>query len=188
MATNIPPHNLGEVVDACLYMVDARRKRVKEGEATGWPAVRVQTLVTRFINGPDFPTGGRILNTEEELIEIYKKGEGPIHLRGEYKKEGKTRIIITSIPFTISKGDLVEKIAEHIANERVPQLSDIRDESTDQVRVVLEIKRGAHADAAMAYLFKHTPLQTRFHVNLTCLVPPGPLEVAAPAKGVCLNK
>ncbi len=182
MATNIPPHNLGEVVDACLYMVDARRKRVREGEAGGWPTVRIQTLVSRFIKGPDFPTGGRILNTEEELIEIYKKGEGPIHLRGEYKKEGKTRIIITSIPFVVSKGDLVEKIAEHIARERVPQLSDIRDESTDEVRVVLELKRGANADAAMAYLFKHTPLQTRFHVNLTCLVPTENPEVAAPEK------
>ena len=182
MATNIPPHNLGEVVDACLYMVKSRIKRAKEGEGGGWPTVRVQTLVTNYIHGPDFPTGGRILNTEEELVEIYKKGEGAINLRGEYKKEGKSRIIITSIPFSVTKGDLVEKIAEHIARDRVPQLSDIRDESTDQVRVVLELKRGANADAAMAYLFKHTPLQSRFHVNLTCLVPTENSEVAAPDK------
>ena len=183
MATNIPPHNLGEVLDACIYMVDARRKQVKEGRSgEGWPAVRVQTLVSKFVNGPDFPTGGRILNTEDELVEIYKQGEGPINLRGEYKKEGKSRIIITSIPYAVTKGDLVEKIAEHIAKDRVPQLTDIRDESTDVVRIVLELKRGASADAAMAYLFKHTPLQTRFHVNLTCLVPTDNPQISAPEK------
>jgi len=183
MATNIPPHNLGEVVDACLYMVDARRKRLKDGDGgDGWPAVRIQTLVGKYIQAPDFPTGGCILNTDEELAAIYRTGEGAIDLRGEYKIEGKARIIITSIPFTISKGDLVEKIAEHIVRERVPQLSDIRDESTDEVRIVLELKRGASAEAAMAYLLKHTPLQTRFHVNLTCLVPTVNPEIAAPDK------
>ncbi len=180
MATNIPPHHLGEVVDACLYLIDGRRKRL--GDDAGWPAVRVQTLVSKFVQGPDFPTGGRVLNTEDELVRIYTDGEGPIDLRGEYKKEGKTRLIITSIPYTVTKSDLVEKIAEHIARENVPQLSDVRDESTDEVRIVLELKRGANAEAAMAYLFKHTPLQTRFHVNLTCLVPTDNLEVAAPQK------
>ena len=183
MATNIPPHNLGEVVDAAIYMVDARRKQVKEGRSgEGWPVVRIQTLVSKFVKGPDFPTGGRILNTEDELFDIYKNGEGPINLRGEYKKEGKSRILITSIPYAVTKGDLVEKIAEHIARDRVPQLTDIRDESTDMVRVVLELKRGASAEAAMAYLFKHTPLQTRFHVNLTCLVPTDNPQVSAPKK------
>src|SRR5690606_30145843 len=107
---------------------------------------------------------------------------GPIELRGEYKLEGKTRIVITSIPYGIAKADLVEKIAEHIAAGKVPQLSDVRDESTDQVRIVLELKRGADPEAAMAFLFKHTPLQSRFHVNLTCLVPTDNPEVAAPAK------
>ncbi|RMH63923.1 MAG: DNA topoisomerase 4 subunit A [Bacteroidetes bacterium] len=169
MATNIPPHHLGEVVDALIYMI-------------GTPAPRVETLVAKFIPGPDFPTGGRILNTEEELVEIYRTGEGTIHLRGEYELEGKSRIVITSIPYGVTKSDLVEKIAEHIAREHVPQLSDIRDESTDDVRIVLELKRGASAEAAMAYLFKHTPLQTRFHVNLTCLVPTENPEVAAPQK------
>ena len=183
MATNIPPHNLSEVVNACIYMVDARRKQIKAGRADeGWPSVRIPTLVNRFVSGPDFPTGGRILNTEEEIVDIYKRGDGTINLRGEYRKEGKGRIIITSIPFAVTKGDLVEKIAEHIARDKVPQLTDIRDESTDVVRVVLELKRGASADAAMAYLFKHTPLQTRFHVNLTCLVPTPNPDVAAPEK------
>lgn len=185
MATNIPPHNLGEVVDACIYMVDARRKRRRalgEDAASAWPTVRIQTLVGNYVKGPDFPTGGRILNTEEELIDIYRKGEGAIHVRGDYRKEGKSRIIIKSIPYGVTKSDLVEKIAVHIAKEQLPQLSDIRDESTDDVRIVLELKRGANAEAAMAYLFKHTALQTRFHVNLTCLVPTENPEVAAPRK------
>jgi DNA gyrase subunit A len=169
MATNIPPHNLGEVVDALIYMI-------------GSPNARVSTLVPKFIQGPDFPTGGRILNTEKELVAIYEHGEGGVDLRGDYEMEGKSRIVITSIPYSVSKADLVEKIAEHIVHERVPQLSDVRDESTGEVRIVLELRRGADGEAAMAYLFKHTPLQTRFHVNLTCLVPTDNPEVAAPQK------
>jgi DNA gyrase subunit A len=169
MATNIPPHNLGEVIDAAVYMI-------------GSPNARVSTLVPKFIKGPDFPTAGRILNTEEELVRIYETGEGPVDIRGEYKLEGKTHIVITSIPYGLTKADLIEKIAEHIAAERVPQLTDIRDESTDEVRVVLELRRGADPEAAMAYLFKHTPLQTRFYVNLTCLVPTENPDLAAPQK------
>lgn len=170
MATNIPPHNLGEVIDACVYMVDS-------------PNARTSTLVSeKLIQGPDFPTRGCILNTPEELLSIYENGEGTIHLRGEYRRESKTKIIITSVPYAVNKGDLIEKIAEHILKEHVPQLSDVRDESTDDVRIVLELKRGANAEAAMAYLFKHTPLQTRFHVNLTCLVPTENPQICAPQK------
>ena len=169
MATSIPPHNLGEVIDALLYLIDV-------------PQAPLEVLVERFIPGPDFPTGGRILNTRESLLEIYRAGEGTLELRGEYKLEGKTRLIITSIPYGVAKSDLVEKIAEHIAAGRVPQLTDVRDESTDEVRIVLELRRGADADAAIAYLLRHTPLQTRFHVNLTCLVPTENPEVAAPRK------
>ena len=169
MATNIPPHNLGEVIDACIYMIRS-------------PNARVSTLVSNYIQGPDFPTGGRILNTQEELTELYQNGKGTVKLRGEYEMEGKTRVIITSIPYTVSKSDLVGKIADHIAEENVPQLSDVRDESTDEVRIVLELKRGSDPEAAMAYLFKHTPLQTRFHVNMTCLVPTDNPEVGTPQR------
>ena len=169
MATNIPPHNLAEVIDGLIYMI-------------GSPNARVDTLVNKFIKGPDFPTGGRILNTEEELVEIYKKGEGTVDLRGEYKIEGKSKIVIHSIPYGLTKSDLIEKIADHIAKGRVPQITDIRDESTEDVRIVLELKRGANAEAAMAYIFKHTPLQTRFHVNMTCLVPTANPAVSAPQK------
>ncbi|MEL6771385.1 MAG: DNA topoisomerase IV subunit A [Bacteroidota bacterium] len=168
MATNIPPHNLGELLDACIYLI-------------GSPNARIDTLV-KYVPAPDFPTGGRILNTPEELLKIYETGEGPIELRGEYEMEGKKHVIITSIPYAMTKADLIEKIAEHIAKGKVPQLVDIRDESTEDVRIVLELKRGANAEAAMAYLFKHTPLQTRFHVNMTCLVPTRNPEVGAPQK------
>lgn len=168
MATNIPPHNLSEVVRALVYLIDN-------------PEAELDALTER-IPGPDFPTGGRILNSREELRRIYATGEGAVDLRGEYELEGKTRIIITSIPYGVDKSELVEKIADHIAAERVPQLSDIRDESTDDVRVVLELKRGANAEAAMAYLFKHTMLQSRFHCNITCLIPTANPEVAAPSR------
>lgn len=167
MATNIPPHNLSEVVDACLHMIDA-------------PNARISTLLKHHIKGPDFPTGGRILNTEEEIQEIYETGKGTIELRGEYRMKGKTRAIIESVPYGVDKSKIVEKIGEHIADENVPQLSNVRDESTDDVRIVLELKRGSDTEAAMAYLFKHTDLQTRFHVNLTCLVPTENPEVSAP--------
>ena len=168
MATNIPPHNLGEIVDAAVALIKS-------------PNARLETLLNH-VKGPDFPTGGRILNTPEELAKIYETGEGAVDLRGEYETEGKGKVIITSIPYALTKATLIEKIADHIRHGRVPQIVDVRDESTDEVRIVLEIKRGASAEAAMAYLFKHTPLQARFHVNLTCLVPTDNPEVAAPEK------
>ena len=168
MATHIPPHNLGEIVDACLSLIKS-------------PNARIETLMAS-VQGPDFPTGGRILNTPQEIQAIYETGEGAIDLRGEYEMEGKGTIVLTSIPYALSKADLIEKIADHIRTGKVPQIVDIRDESTEDVRIVLELKRGSRPEAAMAYLFKHTPLQSRFHVNMTCLVPTQNPEVAAPEK------
>ncbi len=172
MATNIPPHNLGELIDALI----ALSKR---------PGMSTHQLMA-YIKGPDFPTGGRVLNTPEELRAIYESGEGSIHLRGEYRVEklggGKKGIIIYSIPYGLSKSSLIEKIADHIQGGKIPQLVDVRDESTDEMRIVLELRRGADPETAMAYLFKHTPLQTRFHVNLTCLVPTDNPEIGAPRK------
>ena len=168
MATSIPPHNLVEVVDAALALI----KR---------PTATIEELV-RHMPAPDFPTGGRILNSAAELQRIYETGDGPIDLRGEYEVEDRNHIVFTSIPYGLSKSDLIERIADHIRAGRVPQLVDIRDESTDSVRIVLELRKGASAEAAVAYLFKHTPLQTRVHVNLTCLVPTDNPEIAAPEK------
>ncbi|MBT8400571.1 MAG: DNA topoisomerase IV subunit A [Rhodothermia bacterium] len=169
MATNIPPHNLKEVISAAIHLI-------------GSPEARTSTLVSKYVPAPDFPTGGRILNDAESLLQIYERGEGPVEIRGEYEMEGKTRIIITSIPYGVTKSSLIESIAEHIIRGRVPQLVDIRDESTETVRIVLELKRGADSEAAMAYLFKHTPLQIRFHVNMTCLLPNAGTDVCTPSK------
>lgn len=169
MATNIPPHNLGELIDACIYMI-------------GSPNARVSTLVEKYISGPDFPTGGRILNTPESLVAIYQNGEGPVELRGEYENETKTRVVITSIPYGVTKSTLIEQIADHIIKGKVPQLVDVRDESTSDVRIVLEVKRGSDSDVAMAYLLRHTSLQTRFHVNMTCLLPTDNPEVGSPSR------
>jgi len=168
MATNIPPHNLGEVVDACLELIDN-------------PEAPDDALL-QHVQAPDFPTGGCILNTEEELREIYATGKGTVEMRGSYRMKGKTRAIIESVPYSVDKSKIVESIADHIADENVPQLSNVRDESTDDVRIVLELKRGSDAEAAMAYLFKHTQLQHRFHVNMTCLVPTERADVGTPER------
>ena len=160
MATNIPPHNLGEVAEACEALV--RRRRLKVAD------------LLKFIKGPDFPTGGQILNTRRELSKIYREGHGSVKVRGEYKLEGgvrRPRIVITSIPYMVQKDVLVRSIGELIGARKIPQINDVRDESTTDVRIVLEMKQGAEPDAVMAYLFKNTNLQNNFNVNLTCLIP-----------------
>ena len=168
MATKIPPHNLQEVTDALVYLIDHPEASVEE--------------LAQHVPGPDFPTAGRILNTPAELLEIHRNGEGAVELRGDYGMEGKSRIVITSVPYMVNKAALVEKIAEHIVNERVPQLSDVRDESTEDIRVVLELRRGADPEAAIAYLLRHTDLQKRYHVDMTCLVPTENPLIPAPKK------
>ncbi|MEC8894908.1 MAG: DNA topoisomerase IV subunit A [Planctomycetota bacterium] len=160
MATNIPPHNLAEVTEACEALVRKRRLKVND--------------LLKFIKGPDFPTGGQILNTRREISQIYRDGHGSVKVRGEYKLEGgsrKPRIVITSIPYMVQKDVLVRSIGELIGTRKIPQINDVRDESTTDIRIVLEMKQNAEPDVVMAYLFKNTNLQNNFNVNLTCLVP-----------------
>ncbi len=171
MATRIPPHNPGEVLEATIALIDD-------------PAASTQKLAG-LVKAPDFPTGGVILNNAQELLELYEKGAGAVRVRGEWVREKRGRkhlIVVTSIPFGQNKAALVEKIGALVSARRLPQLTDVRDESTDEVRVVLELKRPGDAEAAMAYLFKHTPLQQSYHVNLTVLVPSENPEVARPAR------
>ena len=171
MATNIPPHNLGEVVDALVELIDDRDMDVEQ--------------LMEYIPAPDFPTGGRIESSARDLRQIYETGGGPVVLAGEYQVEsggGRKLAVITSIPYGLKKADLVTKIADLIVAKKVPQVLDVRDESTDDVRVVLELKRGTNPEVAMAYIYKHTPLRMNFHVNLTCLVPTDNPQVAGPAK------
>jgi len=172
MATNVPPHNLRETVAALTAMIDD-------------PEIGVAGLL-KHLKGPDFPTGGEILNTKKELREVYESGQGAVRLRGEYAVEtlprGRRQIVVTSIPYTVNKAELVEQIAEEILSRRLPQVIDVRDESTADVRIVLELKAEAAPETAMAYLYKHTALQTNFNVNLTCLLPTGNPAVGQPAR------
>ncbi|HWM86689.1 MAG TPA: DNA topoisomerase IV subunit A [Kofleriaceae bacterium] len=172
MATNIPPHNLGEVVKAAIALIDDRSITT--------------TKIMTHIQGPDFPTGGQMLNTKVELRQIYDSGQGAIRVRGEYKLETRGRggedIVITSIPYAVTKTAIVERIAEVIIKRQLAHLLDVRDESTDDVRIVLEIKKDADPAMVMAYLYKHTPLQLNFNVNFTCLIPSGNGDVGQPER------
>ena len=161
MATNIPPHNLGEVSTALVNLVDNL-------DLTG-------AELARWVKGPDFPTGGTLVNTPEELRQIYVTGSGTLRIRATWESARAHRasktIHITSVPYGINKAQLVERIAEVVIGRKLPHLLDVKDVSTDDVRIELELKRDADERKVMAYLFRHTPLQSTFPVNLTCLVP-----------------
>ena len=173
MATNIPPHNLNEICTALLKLLD-------NPELTS-------VQLCRYVKGPDFPTGGQMLNSPEELKQIYKTGSGAIRLRATWEEGPATRsgkmIYITSVPYTVNKSTLVERIAEVALSRKLPPLVDVKDLSTEDVRVALELKKDADEKMVMAYLFKHTPLQTNFIVNLPSLVPTeGNPEVGRPER------
>src|SRR5207253_4973484 len=135
MATNIPPHNLKEIAHALGALRDDRELTLEK--------------ILKRIHGPDFPTGGVILNSAEEIRHIYATGQGTIKLRGTYEPhpERAHALIITSIPYGIEKDALVERIGELIAKGQVPQLTNVKDLSTDDIRIVLELRPGANADA-----------------------------------------
>ena len=162
MATNIPPHNLSEVCTALVKMIDA------DMELTS-------AQLCKFVKGPDFPTGGQIVNTAQEIRDIYKTGSGTIRIRATWQEGPVTRggktIYITSVPYTVNKATLVERIADIALSRKLPHLVDVKDLSTDDVRIAIELKSDANKRMVMAYLYKHTPLQSTFPVNLTCLVP-----------------
>jgi DNA gyrase subunit A len=172
MATNIPPHNLGEVCTALLKLLD--------NEDIG------TAQLCRYIKGPDFPTGGQILNSQGELKQIYTTGSGSIRLRGTWDIGPETRstkiVYIDSVPYTVNKSQLVERIAEVVLSRKLPQLLDVKDLSTEDVRIAIEMKKDADEKMIMAYLFKHTPLQINFAVNLTCLIPTENPEVGRPER------
>jgi DNA gyrase subunit A len=172
MATNVPPHNLGEVCTALIKLLD--------NEDIG------NAQLCRYIKGPDFPTGGQVLNSQDEIKAIYKTGSGSIRLRGTWDIGPETRstktIYVDSIPYTVNKAQLVERIAEVVLSRKLPQLLDVKDLSTEDVRIALEMKKDADEKMIMAYLFKHTPLQINFAVNLTCLIPTENPEVGRPER------
>ncbi len=172
MATSIPPHNLNEVCAALLKLLDN-------------PDLSTAQLC-RYVKGPDFPTGGQVLNSADELKEIYRTGSGSIRLRATWTEGPTTRaaktVYITSVPYTVNKAQLVERMAEIVISRKLAALVDVKDLSTDDVRIALEMKRDADEKMVLAYLFKHTPLQTNFAVNLTCLIPTENPEVCRPER------
>jgi DNA gyrase subunit A len=139
----------------------------------------------KFIKGPDFPTGGQITNSKRSCARSTRPGRGPSGCAASGRPRRPRRaqqIVVTSIPFNVTKSTLVERIAEVIIAKKLPMLTDVRDESTDEVRIVLELKSGADPALVMAYLYKHTPMELSFHVNMTCLVPTQNREVAGPMR------
>ena len=172
MATNIPPHNLNEICTALVKLLDN-------------PDLSTLQLC-RWVKGPDFPTGGHVLNSPDELKEIYRTGSGSIRLRSTWEDGPSSRsgqkLYITSIPYAVNKAQLVEQIGDVVLSRKMPHLIDVRDVSTDDVRIELELKAGADANLVMAYLFKHTSLQTTFAVNMTCLVPTENQEAGRPER------
>jgi DNA gyrase subunit A len=159
MATNIPPHNLREVVEASQHLIDN-------------PDATTEDLL-QFIKGPDFPTGGTIFN-EKDIKHAYVNGKGGIVTRGEAEivegKKGQFQIVITSIPYRVNKADLIMKIADLVHQKKIDGIRDIRDESTKDIRIVIELKTGAFPEKVLNYLYKHTQLEDTFHLNVVCLV------------------
>ncbi|MFR6464817.1 MAG: DNA topoisomerase IV subunit A, partial [Alphaproteobacteria bacterium] len=160
MATNIPPHNLSEVCDALLYLIEK-------------PDCEIEPLVRR-IKGPDFPTGGVIIDSFNTILNNYTQGKGFFRIRAKWETEdlgkGQYQIIIKEIPYQVVKSKLIEKIAQLLNDKKLPMLSDVRDESTHDVRIVLEPKsRTVDANLLMEHLFKQTELEIRFSMNMNVL-------------------
>ena len=166
MATSIPPHNVAEICDALLHMT----KPLKKGNR---PQPTFEKLV-EFIPGPDFPTGGVLCENRADVIAAYRTGRGGFRIRAKWETEhlkgGAFRIIITEMPYQVQKSKLIEKIAELLYNRKLTMLDDIRDESTDQVRLVLDPKtRNVDPAVLMESLFRQTDFETRFSFNMNVL-------------------
>ncbi|MBR6674656.1 MAG: DNA topoisomerase IV subunit A [Alphaproteobacteria bacterium] len=160
MATNIPPHNVGEVCDALIHLIKH-------------PDADVAKLMD-FVLGPDFPTGGLLVESKESLIKTYTTGRGAMKVRAKWEKEelsqGRYQIVITEIPYQVQKSDLIMKIAKLLAEKKLPLLADVRDESAENVRIVLEPKsRSVQPEQLMEHLFKFTDLQVNFNLNMNVL-------------------
>ncbi|MDF1621683.1 DNA topoisomerase IV subunit A [Pseudothioclava nitratireducens] len=161
MATNIPPHNLDELVEGCLAMIKT-------------PEISDEALVG-LIPGPDFPTGGVIVEPRENILEAYRTGRGAFRLRARWEKEdlgrGQWQIVVTEIPYQVQKSKLIERLAELIQTRKVPALGDVRDESADDIRIVLEPKvRTVDPEMLMGMLFRNSDLEVRFSLNMNVLI------------------
>jgi len=167
MATNIPPHNLGEIADACVYMLEKWEKL---------DDVNVEDLM-EFVEGPDFPTGGIIIEQkgEEGIEAAYGKGRGRVTIQAnahiEEMERGKSRIIVTELPYQVNKSSLIERIAELVRDGQLEGITDLRDESDRQgLRIVIELTKNVEPEKVLAALYKRTPMQSTFSINLLALV------------------
>ena len=159
MATNIPPHNLREVAAAVAHLIDN-------------PEASTDDLL-KFVKGPDFPVGAIAFN-QKDIAHAYANGRGGVVVRGEAEivedKKGAFAIIITSIPFRVNKADMQEKIADLVREKKIEGIREMRDESTNDIRVVIELKAGAQPQTVLNKLYKHTQLEDTFHYNMVALV------------------
>ncbi|WP_375551528.1 DNA topoisomerase IV subunit A [Rhodophyticola porphyridii] len=161
MATNIPPHNLDELIEACLHLIRT-------------PDARDDTLLN-YVKGPDFPTGGVIVEPPESMAETYRTGRGAFRLRAKWEVEdlgrGQWQIVVTEIPYQVQKSKLIEKLAELIQTKKIPILADVRDESADDIRIVLEPRaKTVDRDLLMGMLYRNSDLETRFSLNMNVLI------------------
>jgi len=160
MATNIPPHNLAEVSDTLIYLIDHQKATTED--------------LFKFIKGPDFPTGGEIFN-QKEIIQAYSQGKGPILTRGKTEvveqKSGKLQIVISEIPYQVQKSALVEQLANLVQEKKIDGVKDIRDESDKEgLRIVIDLQQEAIAQKILNRLYKFSDLQKTFHLNMLALV------------------
>ncbi|KIC52026.1 DNA topoisomerase IV subunit A [Tateyamaria sp. ANG-S1] len=161
MATNIPPHNIAELCDACLHLIKT-------------PDARDDTLLN-YVPGPDFPTGGIIVEPAEAIAQAYRTGKGGFRLRCRYEVEdlgrGQWQIVVTEIPYQVQKSKLIEKLAEVIQTKKVPILGDVRDESADDIRLILEPRsKNVDPDVLMGMLYRNSDLEVRFSLNMNVLI------------------
>ncbi len=161
MATNIPPHNIEELINACLHLIKT-------------PDARDDTLLN-YVPGPDFPTGGVIVEPRDSIANAYRTGRGSFRLRAKWEVEdlgrGQWQIVVTEIPYQVQKSKLIEKVAELIQTKKVPILADIRDESAEDIRVILEPKsKNVDPDVLMNLLFRNSDFETRFSLNMNVLI------------------
>ncbi len=161
MATNIPPHNIAELCDACLHLIKT-------------PDARDDTLLN-FVPGPDFPTGGILVDKRETIAQAYKTGRGSFRLRCRYEVEdlgrGQWQIVVTEIPYQVQKSKLIEKIAELIQTKKIPILADVRDESADDIRMILEPRsKNVDPEVLMGMLYRNSDLEVRFSLNMNVLI------------------
>jgi len=165
MATSIPPHHLGEVVKACVHLIENAECTVAQ--------------IMKYIKGPDFPLGGRIMTDRAELRTMYEEGRGSVKVRGEWqldtegRKKVDHRVVIYSVPYGVETGPLQAEIGTIIETKKLPQLLEVNDLTDDEhgLRITLDLKPGSDPEAVMAYLYKHTSLEQNFSYNATCLVP-----------------